>query len=88
VVGRAAFAFERDFLAAIDLFLVFGCFDRFVSVAAPFAASLTRRTRPAKIDTRFLQQLGTRPLGIHRHLGAVQASVKCGTHESWNMSDA
>jgi len=25
VVGRAAFAFERDFLTAIDLFLVFGC---------------------------------------------------------------
>jgi hypothetical protein len=24
VVGRAAFAFERDFLAAIGLFLVFG----------------------------------------------------------------
>jgi hypothetical protein len=53
VVGRAAFAFERDFLAAIDLFLVFGCSDRFVSVAAPFAASLTRRTRPVKIDTSF-----------------------------------
>ena len=26
---------------------------RFVSVAAPFAASLTRRTRPVKIDTSF-----------------------------------
>jgi hypothetical protein len=48
-----AFAFERVFLAAIDLLLVRGCSDRFASVAAPFAASITRRTRPVKIDTSF-----------------------------------
>ena len=28
MVGRAPLAFGRDFLAAIDLFLVFGCADR------------------------------------------------------------
>ena len=28
MVGRSAFAFARDFLAAIDLFLVPGCSDR------------------------------------------------------------
>ena len=60
MVGRAAFAFERDFLAAIDLSLVFGCSDRFVWVAAPFAAPLTRRTRPVKIDTSVETELGER----------------------------
>jgi hypothetical protein len=34
VVGRTAFALERDVLAAIDLFLVFGDSDRFVWVGA------------------------------------------------------
>jgi hypothetical protein len=51
VLGRAAFAFELDFLAAIDLFLVRGCSDRLASVATPIAASFTRRTTPGKIDS-------------------------------------
>ena len=33
---------------------------RFVSVAAPFAASLTRRTRPVKIDTSFEKAVNCR----------------------------
>jgi hypothetical protein len=76
VVGRAAFALERDFLAAIGLFLVRGCSDRFASVTASFAVSLTRRTRRAKIDTsfekvavddRYVALLGTR----HCRIGFV-----------------
>jgi hypothetical protein len=63
VVGRAAFAFERDFLAAIDPFLVFWCSDRFVSVAVSFAAALTRRTRPVKIDASFDKAASCRGAG-------------------------
>jgi hypothetical protein len=48
-----ALAFEREFVAAIDRFLVFGCSERSVSADAPFAASPTRRTRPVKIDRSF-----------------------------------
>jgi len=40
VAGRAAFTLARDFVAAIDLFLVFGCSDRFVSVAIASEASI------------------------------------------------
>lgn len=53
MVGRADFAFERDFPAAIHEFLGLGCSDRFVSIAVPFATSPTRRTRPVIIDASF-----------------------------------
>jgi hypothetical protein len=84
VVGRAAFAFERDFLAAIDLFLVFGCSDRFVSVGAPFAASLTRRTRPVKIDTSFEKAVNCRA----QKLSVIPRVKRRGDLLLWPQADA